>query len=192
MLEAGPGESEPLVEIYIETDSDEEDTAAARALEALEIETVARHTLQAVQIELAVTLTLVISGQSTIQALNKRYRQLDSPTDVLSFPLLHKPLVRAPAAWLWQEPAGTEMNKDGQPAFVIPQDMATNLGDIVICWPTALQQARASRHSPGHELLFLFCHGLLHLLGYDDQTEEGYTAMVRQQEEILAPFWQKG
>jgi ssRNA-specific RNase YbeY (16S rRNA maturation enzyme) len=32
----------------------------------------------------------------------------------------------------------------------------------------------------------------LHLLGYDDQTEEGYTAMVRQQEEILAPFWQKG
>jgi probable rRNA maturation factor len=192
MGESGPGESKPLVEIYLETDSDEEDTAAAQALQELDIEQAARRTLQAVQIEQPVTLTLVISGQSTIQALNTRYRQQESVTDVLSFPLLTRPLVRAPAACLWQLPQGAEMEKGGQPAFVIPDDMATNLGDIVICWPTALQQALANGHPVGYEILFLFCHGLLHLLGYDDQTEEGYSAMVHQQEEILAPFVQKG
>jgi len=192
MGESGPGESEPLVEIYFETDSDEEDAAAAQILQELDIEGTARETLQAVQIEQAVTLTLVISGQTTIQALNKRYRQHDSVTDVLSFPLLDTPLVRAPAACLWQAPEGTEPVPGGQPTFVLPEHMSTNLGDIVICWPTALQQAQASKHPAGYELLFLFCHGLLHLVGYDDQTEEGYSAMVRLQEQILARVAQKG
>lgn len=192
MGESGPGESEPLVEIYLETDSEEQDAAAAQALQELDIEGIARETLQAVQIEQVVTLTLVISGQTTILALNKRYRQHDSATDVLSFPLLDTPLVRAPADCLWQAPEGADSAPAGQVAFIVPQQMVTNLGDIVICWPTALQQAQASGHSIGYELLFLFCHGLLHLVGYDDQTTEGYSAMVRLQEQILASGAQKG
>lgn len=196
MPESEGGAHEPLVDISFETESDEEHAAALHTLATLDVETTVLHTLRAVQITQPVTLTLVISGETTMRTLNKRYRQHDTPTDVLSFPLLDRPLVSAPAAWLWQAPEGSQTGEDakntGHPAFVTPRELATNLGDIVICWPTALQQARASGHSLAYELLFLFCHGLLHLLGYDDHTEAGYTAMVRLQEEILAPLVQKG
>jgi probable rRNA maturation factor len=195
MLDAGAGEGEPLIEMYVETESDEEHQAATQVLAELDIEEVVRQTLRAVQVEQPVTLTLVISGDSGIQTLNKRYRQQDQATDVLSFPLLDTPLVRAPAAWLWQAPEGQEADAEGQPtrppAFVTPGELALNLGDIVISWPTALHQARENGQPVAHELLFLLCHGLLHLLGYDDQTEAGYSAMVRQQQEILAPFLQQ-
>ena len=63
--------------------------------------------------------------------------------------------------------------------------MPTNLGDIVISWPTVTRQAEQAGHSPSYELLYLLSHGTLHLVGYDDQTEEGYQAMVRLQESIM-------
>jgi probable rRNA maturation factor len=195
MLDAGAGEDEPLIEMYVETDSDEEHRAAAQVLATLDIEEVVRQTLRAARVEQPVTLTLVISGDTTIRTLNKRYRQQDKATDVLSFPLLDRPLVSAPAAWLWQTPEEQETGDDdletGPPAFVTPGELAMNLGDIVISWPTALCQARENGQPVAHELLFLLCHGLLHLLGYDDQTEAGYSAMIRQQQEILAPFLQR-
>ncbi len=185
-----------LVEVYIDTDSDEENEAATHVLETLDIEGAVRQTLRAVNIEQPVTLTLVISGDQAIQALNKQYRRQDKPTDVLSFPLLEKPLVRAPAEWLWQAleeaPTDTSAQAETRPAFVTPGELGTNLGDIIISWPTALRQAHEAGHSVAYELLFLLCHGVLHLLGYDDQTEAGYREMVLRQEEILATILQKG
>lgn len=185
-----------LVEVYIDTDSDEENEAATHVLETLDIEGAVRQTLRVVNIEQPVALTLVISGDQAIQALNKQYRRQDKPTDVLSFPLLDKPLVRAPAEWLWQAPEEAPVDASAQaetrPAFVTPGELGTNLGDIIISWPTALRQAHEAGHSVAYELLFLLCHGVLHLLGYDDQTEAGYREMVRRQEEILATILQKG
>jgi len=187
---------EPLVEIYIDTDSDEANEAATNVLETLDIEEIVRQTLRAVHIEQPVVLTLVISGDKAVQALNKQFRQQDKPTDVLSFPLLDRPLVKAPAEWLWQtqqEPVADEYGQEKtRPAFVTPGEPATNLGDIVISWPMALRQAHETEHSVAYELLFLLCHGVLHLLGYDDQTEAGYREMVRQQEEVLSHSFQKG
>jgi len=55
----------------------------------------------------------------------------------------------------------------------------------VISWPTVLRQAREAGHSPIYELLYLLSHGVLHLIGYDDQTEAGYQAMVDLQQAIL-------
>ncbi len=184
------GTEEPLVEVYIDTDSDEENEAATSLLETLDVEEAVRQTLRAVHIEQPVALTLVISGNQAIRALNKQYRQQDKPTDVLSFPLLDKPLVRAPAAWLWQAADDSDREETG-PAFVTPGELPTNLGDIIISWPTALRQAHETGHSVAYELLFLLCHGVLHLLGYDDQTEAGYREMVRQQEEILTAILQR-
>jgi probable rRNA maturation factor len=60
-----------------------------------------------------------------------------------------------------------------------------NLGDIVLSWPTVQRQAAAAGHPVADELLFLLCHGVLHLVGYDDQTEAGYAEMVRLQTTIL-------
>lgn len=200
MVEANSGAHEPLVEISINTESDEEDEAAERLLETLAIEEAVRQTLRAVHVEQAVTLTLVISGDTEIQALNRQYRQQDKPTDVLSFPLLDEPLVQAPPEWLWQAPeeqADDEMlaeapREQAKPLFVTPAELTTNLGDIMISWPTMQRQAGEAGHSPARELLFLFCHGVLHLLGYDDQTEAGYTEMVRLQKEILAEILPEG
>jgi probable rRNA maturation factor len=199
MVEPGLEASEPLIEIYINTASDEENEAAENLLETLDAEQAVRQTLLAAHVEQPVTLTLVISGDLEIQALNQQYRQQDKPTDVLSFPLLDEPLVEAPAEWLWQAPEEQENENVAEPeletvrpTFVTPDELSTNLGDIMISWPTVQRQAREVGHSVAYELLFLLCHGVLHLVGYDDQTEAGYTEMVRLQREVLAEMQWEG
>lgn len=62
----------------------------------------------------------------------------------------------------------------------------THLGDIAIARETTLRQAEKAGHSAAYELAFLFVHGVLHLVGFDDQTEAGYQAMVAHQEAVLA------
>jgi probable rRNA maturation factor len=194
MLETG----EPVVDVYINLE-DAEEKSATELLDTLNVEAVVKSTLHAVKIEQAVTLTLVISDDNEIQALNRQYRAQDKPTDVLSFPLLDAPLVKAPADWLWQTAeapdTGEEERRIEQPAapvFVTPAELRTHLGDIIISWPTTVRQANAAGHSTGDELLFLLCHGVLHLVGYDDQTEAGYTEMMRLQKEILTRIGRKG
>jgi probable rRNA maturation factor len=179
---------EPVVEIAINTGSEQDDKAAARLLETLNVEEAIKRTLQAVRVTQSVMLTLVICGDVEMQALNRQYRQQDKPTDVLSFPLLDEPLVEAPPEWLWQSPESPESvagaSEETKPVFVTPEELGTNLGDIVISWPTVRRQAREVGHDVAYELLFLLCHGVLHLVGYDDATEAGYTEMVRLQKEV--------
>jgi|SRR5579872_7444468 len=173
--------------------SAESEAALQHALTSGQVEQAVSCTLRAAHIAQAVTLSLLITDDTEMQTLNKQYRQQDKPTDVLSFPLLDKPLVDAPADQLWQveewEEAGEASEayttKGELPAFITPSDMPTNLGDIVISWPTVTRQAQQAGHSSTYELLYLLSHGTLHLIGYDDQTEEGYQAMVRLQEAIL-------
>lgn len=62
----------------------------------------------------------------------------------------------------------------------------THLGDIAIARETALRQAQQAGHSAAWELAFLFVHGVLHLVGFDDHTEAGYQTMVAHQEAVLA------
>jgi len=60
-----------------------------------------------------------------------------------------------------------------------------NLGDIIMSWPTIVLQATEAGHDPLIELLYLLSHGVLHLVGYDDQTEAGYQTMVHIQHSVL-------
>lgn len=182
----------PFIDISIDTSSAEGDEEVAQILGNVHVGQLIAHTLQTINVRQPVMLTLMVTDDTEIQRLNRQYRQQDRPTDVLSFPLLEKPLVEAPLDWLWQIPDCVE-DEEGNavqaeatiPAFVTPDEMATNLGDIAISWPTVQRQASAAGHSATHELLFLLCHGVLHLVGYDDQTEAGYTEMVRLQTAIL-------
>ena len=90
-------------------------------------------------------LSLLLTDDAKIRALNRDYRARDMPTDVLSFPL-------------WEE----------QPP--LPADNAAlALGDIAISLTRAAAQAKELRHSVWRETTFLFVHGLLHLLGYDHE-----------------------
>jgi probable rRNA maturation factor len=177
------------IELSINTGNEEADSTIHELLSSLSLEELLEKTLQAVGIIQPATLTLVVSDDTTIQDLNKRYRQQDKPTDVLSFPLLNKPLVQAPADQLWSLSEGHN-GEEGEaaepmPTFVTPSELAMNLGDIVISWPTVMRQASEAGHSSAYELLYLFAHGILHLVGYDDATEAGYTAMVHVQRAVL-------
>src|SRR5712691_5691859 len=147
-------------------------------LNALKLDLVVQHTLLAVSITRPVMLTLLITDDDGIREMNKQYREQDKPTDVLSFPLLDRPLVKAPADQLW---IVSEEAQGASPAFVAPPGQITNLGDIMVSWPTVLKQATEAGQSAAYELLYLIAHGLLHLVGYDDQSEAGYQTMVHIQ-----------
>lgn len=91
-------------------------------------------------------LTVAIVPDARIQALNRRYRKKDRPTDVLSFPA-------------------------GEAGY---------LGDVVIAAGVARRQSREAGHSLQSELRVLALHGLLHLLGYDHETDDGRMARMER------------
>ncbi|MEM7590369.1 MAG: rRNA maturation RNase YbeY [Cyanobacteria bacterium P01_A01_bin.83] len=103
-------------------------------------------------------LSLRLTSDRQIQALNHQYRFLDNPTDVLAF-------------------AATEAE------ILLPQDFAEPLylGDIVISIDTALKQAKEQKHSLIVELAWLSSHGLLHLLGWDHPNDVSLQQMLNQQ-----------
>ena len=182
----------PLIELYITVGDDQQNTAIEQLLGSVNLDEVVMRTLQAARVAQPVMLTLLITDDEGIREMNTQYRQQDKPTDVLSFPLLEKPLVEAPPELLWSVSTGEEAAPAQEtPPFVTPPDMVTNLGDIVMSWPTLAQQAKEAGHSSLYELLYLLAHGVLHLVGYDDQTEAGYQAMVSIQEAVLKDIGQK-
>ncbi len=185
-------EDYPQVELNIEVDDNKVQPAILETLPFSELELVVKHTLHLAGITQPVALSLLITGDETLHALNKQYRQQDRPTDVLSFPLLDKPLVSAPADQLWLPLEDEDRPHAAKtPLFVAPPELATNLGDIVISWPTVLRQAVDAGNSPTLELFYLVSHGVLHLIGYDDASEAGYQAMVRIQQSVLQATGQR-
>lgn len=110
-----------------------------------------------------VEVSLVLVDDKKIQELNRDYRGIDRPTDVLSFPL-------------------REAVEDEGPKVSVDEWL---LGDIVVSMETALRQAEEYGHSLERELGFLIVHGCLHLLGYDHQREEERQVMREKEEAIL-------
>ena len=98
-----------------------------------------------------------------IHKMNREYRGIDRPTDVISFAFLD--------------------NEDREALYKSKEPVC--LGDIYISVDKAKEQAKEYGHSLKRELSFLFVHGLLHLLGYDHMTEEDEKVMFRLQDEIL-------
>lgn len=103
-------------------------------------------------------LSVRVDTPAHIQELNRDFRHVDRVTDVLTFP-----------AWEGEDPLGG----DGY------------LGDIMICYDRAKEQAEEYGHSLARELAFLTVHGVLHLLGYDHMTEPEEKVMREKQTAIL-------
>jgi len=114
-----------------------------------------------IQREYEVDVNLV--DNKTIHEINKNYRQVDRPTDVISFAFLDQ--------------------VEGE--VKIQGDVPMLLGEIVISVDKAQAQAQEYGHSLKREMSFLFVHGLLHLLGYDHMQKEDEEIMFALQEEIL-------
>jgi probable rRNA maturation factor len=179
-------ELDSQIELSIDLGNNENDAALQSLLSSLPLEAVVTQTLHKAGITQPVILTLLITSDEAIRNLNKHYRGQDKPTDVLSFPLLDKPIVSAPTDQLWIPPA--TLNAEGtqiKPVFITPAELTMHLGDIVISWPTVVRQAAEAGHKAAYELLYLLSHGVLHLIGYDDQTEAGYQAMIRIQLAVM-------
>ena len=174
---------------------------------------VALLTLERIQIDESVEVSLLVTDDEGLRELNRDFRGRDETTDVLSFPLLDAPLVEAPADELWQPGANGEDGEDGATADAPgaddqgaasltdaaeedegeddgdeddEEDAPLHLGDIAISRDAVVRQAAAAGHSVAWECAYLFAHGLLHLVGYDDSTDAGYRAMVAHQEAVLA------
>jgi probable rRNA maturation factor len=179
------------IELSIELDNKNDEQAVKHLLSSLPLEAVVVQTLSQAGIERPVIVALLICNDATIQSLNKRYRNQDKSTDVLSFPLLEKPIVHAPVDQLWMNSELEGVAFQTQQTFITPPDITTHLGDIVISWPMVQRQSSEAGHDPVYELLFLLSHGVLHLIGYDDQTEAGYQAMIRIQHAVLDATGQK-
>ncbi len=128
-------------------------------------------------------VTLTLTDDEGIRELNRQYRGLDKPTDVLSFSLLEgeQPDIQYNEEYETSE-EGEEEWKDEDKAGDPFSDL---LGDIVISVPRAEEQAKEYGHSFERELGFLFVHGFLHLLGYDHGDEEQEREMFAKQEEVL-------
>jgi probable rRNA maturation factor len=109
-------------------------------------------------------LGLVLASQQRVRALNRSYRGKDVPTDVLAFSTL-------PAA--------------GEP-FVAPPDGRLHLGEVIVSYPQAVIQAGEEGHSIKKEIATLITHGVLHLLGFDDETPELKKQMQAREQEILS------
>ena len=116
----------------------------------------ARATLKQQRLKRHVELTIVITGNAQLRSLNRAFREVDAPTDVLSFAT------------------------DEQ-----PRPDTIYLGDVVISYPRAREQAQAGGHSVEAELQLLVVHGVLHLLGHDHSTTAEKNVMWQAQAAVL-------
>ena len=118
-------------------------------------------------------ISITITDEDGIHAINKEFRDIDSPTDVLSFPMLE------------YESAGDFTNIENNDDYFNPESGEVILGDIVLCLPRIYSQAEEYGHSVLREYAFLIAHSMLHLFGFDHMTEADAKEMEDKQRGIL-------
>ncbi|WLR43982.1 rRNA maturation RNase YbeY [Bacillus carboniphilus] len=134
------------------------------------IEKLLQNTAEIEEIEKGAEVSVTFVNNESIRQINREYRDKDQETDVISFAL--------------EEHAEDEINIKGE-------HLPRVLGDIIVSYPKAVEQAEQYGHSLMREILFLTVHGFLHLLGYDHMTEEDEKEMFNKQKEILDRYGYK-
>ncbi len=119
-----------------------------------------------------ISVTLVTKDE--IHRLNQEFRQVDSPTDVLSFPMMN-----------YNSPADFRGDAFTESLTLSPETGELLLGDIVLCSDVVREQAKEYGHSEVREFSFLVVHSLLHLFGYDHIEEDERVDMEEKQSDIM-------
>ncbi len=119
-------------------------------------------------------INVVLTGDEEIRRVNRQFRGIDSPTDVLSFPGAE-----------YDSPSDFSRVEEHFADCFNPETGELVLGDMMISVDRLMEQAEAYGHSPERELAFLTVHSMLHLCGYDHEEEEERLLMERRQEAIL-------
>lgn len=122
---------------------------------------IANKVKETLELKTEFAFSVIMVNDNEIQEINRRYRNIDRPTDVISFAM--------------QE--GEDIIDEHQPELM--------LGDIFINVDAVRRQAADYGHSLKREFCFLTAHGLLHLLGYDHMNPQEETAMIALQERVL-------
>ena len=128
-------------------------------------------TLNAEGISVPCEINVLITDDAGIQIVNRETRELDKPTDVLSFPMFQLTPGNPPSDW-------TE--------YQDPDTGLVPLGDMCISLERAVAQAREFGHSTRREVGYLTIHSMLHLLGYDHLDEAEMKKQMRGREEAIA------
>lgn len=123
-----------------------------------------------------VSVNLYIENNETIQIINKDTRGIDKPTDVLSFPNIE---FEKTGDFVFLEKETNNFD------YFDPDDNSLILGEIIISYEKVKSQALEYGHSEKREYAFLIAHSMLHLLGYDHETENERIEMEDKQKDIL-------
>ena len=134
------------------------------------LQNVAEQVLVALNTGSATELGLFITSQERVRQLNQSYLGKDEPTDVLAFSMLPT-----------QQPPESD-----SPPFVAPPDGLLHLGEVIVSYPQAVIQAGEHQHPVKKEIAILIIHGILHLLGYEDDTPESKQHMSAKETEVLS------
>ena len=135
------------------------------------IRTCIRETLKAERITVPCEINVLVTDDAGIQTINKASRDIDRPTDVLSFPMFNLTPGAPPEDW-----------RD----YIDPGTGLCPLGDMCISLERAVAQAKEFGHSTKREVGYLTIHSMLHLLGYDHLDEGEQKKQMRTREEAIA------
>lgn len=133
--------------------------------------------LRTEKVSFDVSINIEIVGKYRIRTLNKRLRNIDKTTDVLSFPNID---IKKPS-----DLKAVYKNKKLFSSIYDYSSKSVFLGDIVICYEKVISQSKKYNHSIKREFSFLLTHSALHLLGYDHMNEKDEKSMFKKQEMIL-------
>ncbi|MBD5550586.1 MAG: rRNA maturation RNase YbeY [Lachnospiraceae bacterium] len=151
-------------ETEVQFDFDTEETARLVAEKVLEQE----------QCPYEAVINILLTDDQGIRQFNHDFRDIDRPTDVLSFPNI-----------AYEQPADFEHVEEEAADCFEPDTGELVLGDIIISVDKVKEQSMAYGHSEKREFAFLTAHSMLHLLGYDHMTEEEAATMEEKQEKAL-------
>lgn len=119
-------------------------------------------------------VNLLITDDEGIRDFNMRLREVDAPTDVLSFPMIS-----------FEREGDFSVAERNEADYFDPDSGELLLGDIIISAEKVREQADKYGHSQKRELAFLIAHSMFHLCGYDHMTEEEARVMEQKQEKAL-------
>jgi len=129
------------------------------------VKKIARQVLKSEAVAPPYEVSLVFTDSETVRQLNRDYRGVDKPTDVLAFYMFPR--------------------KRADSSFALPPDGVTRLGEVIISYPQAAEQAREQGHSLERELALLIIHGILHLLNYDHEGPQEESEMREKEKRFL-------
>lgn len=121
-----------------------------------------------------VELNVFLTNNEEIREINKNYREMDTPTDVLSFPMVD-----------YDNPSDFSKIEEYVQDYFNPETGELLLGDIIISVEKVIEQAHEYGHTQERELAFLVAHSMMHLFGYDHIEEEERMVMEQRQSKVL-------